>query len=94
MGGHAHYATLFRHLSGDGVVILAVPNLPTELPRESSEHFAKALLPLVNLVVRSDASVVANANVHLNLAVYHSWILLRTRRMKDEICQKNSPEQQ
>jgi alpha-aminoadipic semialdehyde synthase len=32
---------------GEGPTILAVDNLPCELPRESSEHFSQALLPLV-----------------------------------------------
>ena len=32
---------------GRGVVVLAVDNLPSELPRESSAHFSETLLPFV-----------------------------------------------
>ena len=41
---------------GRGPVILAVDNLPCELPRESSERFSKALSPLIPDLARADFS--------------------------------------
>jgi saccharopine dehydrogenase (NAD+, L-lysine-forming) len=39
-----------------GVVIMAVDNLPCELPRESTETFSAALAPLVPYLCRADFS--------------------------------------
>lgn len=41
-------------VAGNGPVILAVYNLPAELPRDSSEFFAKQLEPLVPAFARAD----------------------------------------
>jgi len=41
---------------GDGPVVMAVDNLPTELPREASEAFGEALLPFVNAMGVCDYS--------------------------------------
>lgn len=43
-------------LSKKGVAIMAVDNLPCELPQESSEEFSTALLPLVPVIVKTDYS--------------------------------------
>ncbi len=43
--------------SGRGIVILAVDNLPCELPRESSAHFSQTLLPYVPAIANTDFSV-------------------------------------
>jgi len=47
-----------RHMgfAGDGPVVMAVDNLPTELPRESSEAFGEALLPFVKAMGTCDYS--------------------------------------
>ncbi|OGS08997.1 MAG: hypothetical protein A2270_04195 [Elusimicrobia bacterium RIFOXYA12_FULL_51_18] len=42
---------------GTGPVILAVDNLPAELPRESSREFSSALLPFVPEIAKADMSV-------------------------------------
>ena len=42
---------------GRGVVVLAVDNLPCELPRESSTHFSNTLLPFVSTIARADYGV-------------------------------------
>lgn len=42
---------------GRGVVVLAVDNLPCELPRESSTHFSATLLPFVPQLARADYGV-------------------------------------
>jgi saccharopine dehydrogenase (NAD+, L-lysine forming) len=40
-----------------GIVVLAVDNLPTELPRDASEAFSTTLWPLISETVNSDFSV-------------------------------------
>jgi len=42
---------------GQGPVIMAIDNLPCELPRESSTAFSHSLLPLVPFLARADYSV-------------------------------------
>ncbi len=42
---------------GIGPVVLAVDKLPSELPREASESFGKALLPFVPALARADYTV-------------------------------------
>ncbi len=44
-------------VEGNGPVILAVDNLPTELPRESSARFSSTLAPLVPYLVKADLTV-------------------------------------
>jgi len=41
-------------VEGNGPVILAVDNLPCELPRESSETFSSALKPFISAMARAD----------------------------------------
>jgi alanine dehydrogenase len=41
---------------GRGVVVLAVDNLPAELPRESSTHFSRTLMPFVPDIAQADFS--------------------------------------
>ncbi len=43
--------------SGEGLVVLAVPTLAAELPRESSESFGGALLPYIPALARTDFTV-------------------------------------
>lgn len=43
--------------AGVGVVILAVDNLPCELPRESSTHFSGTLLPFIPAIANADYNV-------------------------------------
>ena len=42
---------------GDGIVVMAVDNLPCELPRESSQAFSEALLHFVPGITKADFSV-------------------------------------
>lgn len=48
---HERFADGF---AGDGPVILAIDNLPAELPRESSQDFGDTLLPFVEPLYRCD----------------------------------------
>lgn len=41
---------------GDGIVVLAVDNLPCELPRESTEEFSNLLLPFIKDIAEADYS--------------------------------------
>ena len=41
-------------VEGPGLVVMAVDNLPCELPRESSEHFSSVLKDLVPALVQAD----------------------------------------
>lgn len=42
---------------GEGVAIMAIDNLPCELPEDSSREFSKALLPFVPSIVNADYTV-------------------------------------
>jgi alpha-aminoadipic semialdehyde synthase len=44
-------------VSGDGVVVMAVDNLPTELPREASTSFSETLQRFIPPIVKADYSV-------------------------------------
>jgi len=44
-------------VEGEGPVILAVDNLPCELPREASEHFSAELEPFVPAIAHADYTV-------------------------------------
>ena len=43
-------------LEGQGVCVLAVDNLPCELPRDASDHFSRALLDFIPALARTDFS--------------------------------------
>jgi alpha-aminoadipic semialdehyde synthase len=43
--------------AGRGIVILAIDNLPGQLPRESSTTFSHTLKPLIPAIVRADYTV-------------------------------------
>jgi alpha-aminoadipic semialdehyde synthase len=43
-------------VEGDGPVVMAVDNLPCELPRESSEHFSQVLRDMVPALAQADFS--------------------------------------
>ena len=44
-------------ISGDGVVVMAVDNLPTELPREASTSFSETLQRFIPPIVKADYTV-------------------------------------
>jgi len=44
-------------LSGDGIAVMAVDNLPSELPKEASEYFSGILKTLIPDLVRADFNV-------------------------------------
>eukprot|EP00013_Stygamoeba_regulata_P013978 CAMPEP_0177670150 /NCGR_PEP_ID=MMETSP0447-20121125/23907_1 /TAXON_ID=0 /ORGANISM="Stygamoeba regulata, Strain BSH-02190019" /LENGTH=930 /DNA_ID=CAMNT_0019177237 /DNA_START=53 /DNA_END=2845 /DNA_ORIENTATION=- len=48
--------TVHENIEGDGVMFLAVDNLPTELPREASKYFGDHLAPFVHELAYSDGT--------------------------------------
>jgi len=42
---------------GNGIVVMAVDNLPCELPKESSQAFSDSLLPFIPSIIKADYSV-------------------------------------
>mmetsp|Transcript_36889 Transcript_36889/g.90311 ORF Transcript_36889/g.90311 Transcript_36889/m.90311 type:complete len:982 (-) Transcript_36889:89-3034(-) len=58
-----------------GVLVMSVDNLPSEIPVEASTYFGDSLLPFVENLVRSDASVpVAEQAKTLNTSLYNAII--------------------
>lgn len=43
--------------TGNGIVVLAIDNLPCELPRESSKYFSETLMQFIPSIVKEDFSV-------------------------------------
>ncbi|RLF58624.1 MAG: hypothetical protein DRN27_04890 [Thermoplasmata archaeon] len=48
--------TITDNMSKDGIAIMAVDNLPCELPKDSSEEFSNALYPFIPAIVKADYS--------------------------------------
>jgi alpha-aminoadipic semialdehyde synthase len=48
--------TITDGVEGDGIVVMAVDNLPCELPLESSKEFSTSLLPFVPAIAKADYS--------------------------------------
>lgn len=47
-------------VSGEGITVSGVDILPSELPKESSEHFGDALLPYMRRIIKSSHGVIAS----------------------------------
>jgi alpha-aminoadipic semialdehyde synthase len=60
---------------GDGVVVMAVDNLPCELPRESSQSFSETLLRFVPDVMKADFTVADFDTVALPFEIKNAVIL-------------------
>ncbi len=43
--------------NGNGIVVMAIDNLPCEVPKESSKEFSDSLIPFVPSIVKADFSV-------------------------------------
>ena len=48
---------IIEGFAGNGVAVMAVDNLPCELPRESSEAFSNSLMPFIPDIVKTDYSL-------------------------------------
>jgi alpha-aminoadipic semialdehyde synthase len=63
-------------VDGDGIVVMAIDNLPCELPKESSLAFSNALIDLVPLIVKTDFSHPLG-ELNLPIELQHALILHR-----------------
>jgi alpha-aminoadipic semialdehyde synthase len=62
---------------GDGVVVMAVDNLPCELPRESSESFSQTLLRFIPDIMKADFSAPDFEHLKLPPEIKNAVILYR-----------------
>lgn len=64
-----HPVFVYNHLSGEvidgfagsGIVVMAVDNLPCEVPKESSQAFSDSLIPFIYPIAKADYSVDFNS---------------------------------
>ena len=56
VGKESKKEEITSEIDGTGVLVLGVDNLPSELPRDASEHFGAALLPLIPPVLNSNGA--------------------------------------
>jgi len=61
---------------GEGIVVMAIDNLPCELPQESSLAFSTALIDLVPIIVNTDFSQPLD-ELNLPIELQHALILHR-----------------
>lgn len=47
---------LFPSFKGPGVLVCSIDNMPTQLPRESTDFFGDLLLPYADDIMKSDAT--------------------------------------
>lgn len=64
-------------VQGNGVVVMAVDNLPCELPKESSESFSETLVRFVPEILKADFSVDDFPSVQLPLEIKNAVVLYR-----------------
>ncbi len=62
---------------GDGIVVMAVDNLPCELPFESSESFSEALKPFVPYIMKADYNLSDFNKLALPSEIKNAVILYR-----------------
>jgi alpha-aminoadipic semialdehyde synthase len=60
---------------GDGIVVMAVDNLPCELPRESSQWFSETLLQFIPDIMNTDFTVADFNAVALPFEIKNAVIL-------------------
>ena len=66
--------TISDGINGEGILIMAIDNLPCELPLESSKSFSDALVDLVPTIVNTDFSQ-SFSQLNLPVALQHAVIL-------------------
>lgn len=62
---------------GDGLVVMAVDNLPCELPKESSESFSKTLLRFIPEIMEADFSVDDFDSISLPAEIKNAVVLYK-----------------
>ena len=51
-----NYCQNVHSFGGNGVLVCSIDNMPTQLPRESTEFFGSLLMPHIDEMVRLDAT--------------------------------------
>jgi alpha-aminoadipic semialdehyde synthase len=69
--------TIRDGFEGDGIVVMAVDNLPCELPKESSQSFSETLLRFVPDVMKADFTVSDFNLVRLPAEIKNAVILYK-----------------
>jgi alpha-aminoadipic semialdehyde synthase len=69
--------TITDGVTGDGIVIMAVDNLPCELPKESSESFSETLIRFVPEIMNADFTTPDFENLTLPPEIKNAVILYR-----------------
>jgi len=64
---------------GDGVIVLAVDNLPCEIPRESSQYFSEVLLRFIPDLMKADFKINNFEDLELPLEIKNAVILFKGR---------------
>jgi len=60
---------------GDGIVVMAIDNLPCELPRESSQSFSETLLRFIPAIMKADFTVADFNAIALPVEIKNAVIL-------------------
>ena len=69
--------TVSDGVQGNGVVVMAVDNLPCELPKESSESFSETLVRFVPEIMKADFGVDDFHSVQLPIEIKNAVVLYR-----------------
>ncbi len=77
-------------VEGRGPVVLAVDNLPCEIPRDASEHFSDSLLPLIPQLVKADFSaafedLVLPSQLHGAVITHHGELTPSYRYLEEPL---------
>jgi saccharopine dehydrogenase (NAD+, L-lysine-forming) len=67
--------TIKDGFEGDGIVVMAVDNLPCELPRESSQSFSETLLRFIPAIMKADFTVADFNAIALPIEIKNAVIL-------------------
>jgi alpha-aminoadipic semialdehyde synthase len=68
--------TIVDGVDGKGIIVMAIDNLPCELPKESSLAFSDALIDLIPAIVKTDYSQ-SFENLNLPIELQHAIIVHR-----------------
>jgi alpha-aminoadipic semialdehyde synthase len=63
--------------TGEGVVVMAVDNLPCELPQESSKYFSETLMRFIPEIINADFNVNNFENLKMPLEIKKAIILFK-----------------
>jgi saccharopine dehydrogenase (NAD+, L-lysine-forming) len=72
---HPKTDTITDGYEGDGIIVMAVDNLPCELPRESSQSFSEILLRFVPEIMNADFTIADFNKVTLPAEIKNAVVL-------------------